>query len=423
LIEEGADLLAESLKPDDITKRAGKSRASYYRTAGFVGTPSDTNNSRRAVLDRAFARALGGAADDVSQIVDAVDTFLSDDWKDSTPQEFIRATTADNYDWLNSPVDRAQFLASTLAVSSPDIRDSLHRFYASVTRDYSVAYAKVLSFLGYSVRPPFTIEHFTIAVMAMAEGLHLRRTADSAITKGLYVDLIELVATTMLMVDSTTSGRTVSLDQLLQPTGEPPNRSAIIDAAIGLFEHGRTDAPTVDDLARAANCSPTTVLNHFGGVAGAVRAAWEEWMPWFDESVEIDRRSMRDPDPLTLLYRAAVRITQRASEHRALTRALLMSELGGAMGLDGRPDPISVLFERLLLEAAERGEHVTPSTEQLPFDAGRVRTFAVTLRSNLLNLVCASPLVSDLSPHLHARRCVDYVWAVCMPARHHPGAD
>jgi len=31
LIEEGADLLAESLKPDDITKRAGKSRASYWR--------------------------------------------------------------------------------------------------------------------------------------------------------------------------------------------------------------------------------------------------------------------------------------------------------------------------------------------------------------------------------------------------------
>ena len=62
-------MLAESLKPDDITKRAGKSRASYYRTAGFVGTPSDTNTSRRAVLDRAFARALGGAADDLDFVV------------------------------------------------------------------------------------------------------------------------------------------------------------------------------------------------------------------------------------------------------------------------------------------------------------------------------------------------------------------
>ncbi|MEY4338889.1 MAG: hypothetical protein RLZ14_739, partial [Actinomycetota bacterium] len=121
--------------------------------------------------------------------------------------------------------------------------------------------------------------------------------------------------------------------------------------------------------------------------------------------------------PLTLLYRTAIRITQRASEHRGLTRALLMSEMGGAVGLENRLDPISALFERLLLEAAARGEHVTPTTDHLPFDAGRVRMFAVILRSNLLNLVCASPMVTEAGPLQHARRCVDYVWALFMPAR------
>ncbi len=423
LLEDGSHLLAESLRPDDITKRAGKSRASYYRTVGFAGTEAASHNTRRMVLEGAFDRALRDAAADVSQIVDAVEEFTTEEWKGLTPQEFIRVTAAENYDWLDSPVDRAQFLSASLAHSSPVIRESLAAFYQSVTADYSTAYATLLSFLGYSVRPPFTIEHFTVAVMAMAEGLLMRRSADPSITKDLYVDLIELIATSMVVVDSTASGRTVSLDQLLPRTGEPPRRSAIIDAAINLFEHGRADSPTVEELAVAANCSPQTVMNHFGGVAGAVRAAWEEWMPWFDETVEIDRRSMRDPDPLTLLYRAAIRVTQRAIEHRNLTRALLMAELGGAVSMNDRPDPISLMFERLLLDAAERGEHVTPSTRQLPFDAGRVRMFAVTLRSNLLNLVCASPMALDTTTAEHARRCVDYVWALCMPARLGPGDD
>ena len=37
LLEQGTDLFAEALTPDAVTKRAGKSRASYYRTNGFAG--------------------------------------------------------------------------------------------------------------------------------------------------------------------------------------------------------------------------------------------------------------------------------------------------------------------------------------------------------------------------------------------------
>ena len=414
LLEQGTDLFAEALTPDAVTKRAGKSRASYYRTNGFAGGDT-TGGSRRAVVEQALARALATSANDVGQIVDTIDDLLDDDWAGSTPQQFIRAMTAENYQWMNSTEDLAQFLSASLAHSSPKVAADLAAFYSSVTRDYCIAYSKLLSFLGYRIRPPFTIEHFTTAIMAIAEGLLLRRSADSSITQGLYVDLIEHVATSLVMVDTAAAGRTLELDQPMRRTAEPPNRSAIIAAAVALFDRGRQELPTVDELALAANCSPRTVVNHFGGVAGAVRAAWQEWTPWFDESVEIDRRTMHDPDPLTLLYRVSIRIAQRACEHRGLTRAMLMSELGGMGGTS--IDPISELLERLLLEAAERGEHVSPSTQNLPIDVGRIQMFAVTLRSNLLNIICVSPMVTGVSSLEHATRCVDYVWAMCLPAR------
>jgi hypothetical protein len=151
-------------------------------------------------------------------------------------------------------------------------------------------------------------------------------------------------------------------------------------------------------------------------VAGAIRAAWDEWAPWFDESVEHDRRSMRDPDPLTLLYRLAIRVATRAAENRALTRALLMLDFSSTPRA-ARPDPIGSLFERLLLDAASSGDFNAPTTKRLPFDAERVGVFAMVLRSNLLNMVLSAPALAEGSSADHARGCVDYVWAALMPPR------
>ena len=95
-----------------------------------------------------------------------------------------------------------------------------------------------------------------------------------------------------------------------------------------MFATERDDVPTVDELAARADCAPSTIVASFGSVAGVVRAAWHEWAPEFVDAIERDRVALRDPDPLTLLYRSALLVATRAAEHRSMTRALLMSEVG-----------------------------------------------------------------------------------------------
>ncbi len=52
LVECGTPLLADALKPEEVTKRASKSRASYYRSEGFPASDANTAHIRRAVLEQ-----------------------------------------------------------------------------------------------------------------------------------------------------------------------------------------------------------------------------------------------------------------------------------------------------------------------------------------------------------------------------------
>jgi len=416
LIEQGTDLLADALRPEDVTRRAGKSRASYYRTDGFPATATDAA-ARRKVLEAALDRGLRNSSGDLGQMLGAVDELLATSQTRLTPQDFVRAATADNYDSYVDGTDWLQFFVSLLSISSHPLRTSLSDFYTTVTDAYVAAYTKALGYLGYEIRPPFTMRQFTLATMCLADGMMARRMSDPSITRDLYVDLIEHLATSMLVRQGSTPEPMTTLDVPVRGHTVPPTRGEIISAAMRLFARERLDMPTIAELADAAGCSERTVETHVGGVAGAIRAAWEEWAPWFDESVEHDRRSMRDPDPLTLLYRLANRVATRAAENRALSRALLMLDVSGSAPRSGRPDPVGALFERLLLEAADRGDFNPPTASRLPFDAERVGVFAMVLRSNVLNMVLSVPADTEASPADHARGCVDYVWATMMPPR------
>jgi len=416
LIEQGSDLLADALRPEDVTRRAGKSRASYYRTEGFPASATDAM-ARRKVLEAALERGLRNGSRDLDQMLGAIDDLLATSHSRMTPQEFVRAATADNFDSYTDGTDWLQFFVTLLTISSEPLRSSLSDFYSTVTDNYASAYGRALDHLGYEVRPPFTIRQFTVALMCLADGMMARRISDPAITRDLYVDLIEHFATSLLVRRGSAPEPMTPLDLPVRGHTVPPTRTEIVDAAMRLFARERLGMPTLAELADAAGCSERTVETHVGGVAGAIRAAWEEWAPWFDESVEHDRRSMLDPDPLTLLYRLALRVATRAVEHRGLTRALLMLDVSGSAPRTGRPDPVGALFEDLLLDAATRGDFSAPTATRLPFDAERVGVFAMVLRSNLLNLVLSAPASGGTNPADHARSCVDYVWAVLMPPR------
>jgi AcrR family transcriptional regulator len=350
-------------------------------------------------------------------MLDAIDALLATSQTRMTPQDFLRATTGENFDSYVDGADWLQFFVTLLALNSPAVGASLADYFDTVTTQYSTAYARALEHLGYEVRPPFTIRQFTVATMCLADGMQARRIADPTITRDFYVDLIEHLATSMLVRQGSSPEPMTPLDLPMRGKAIPPTRTEIVDAAMRLFARERLGMPTTQELADAAGCSERTVETHVGGVAGAIRAAWEEWAPWFDESVEHDRRTMRDPDPLSLLYRLAIRVATRAAENRALTRALLMLDLSGTAGRAHRPDPLGAMFERLLLEAAARKHFVAPTASGLPFDAERVGVFAMVLRSNVLNMVLSAPVAPDNSPHQHAKACVDYVWASLMPPR------
>jgi AcrR family transcriptional regulator len=190
-------------------------------------------------------------------------------------------------------------------------------------------------------------------------------------------------------------------------------RSAVINSAVRLFEARRGVPPSIDELAAAAGCSVDTIRSVFGGVAGVVQSAWQEWAPEFAETVNADASNLDHPDPLSLLYRLLIRIAARAGENRALVRALLTSGLAP----DGAPsrDLVVEIMCGLLVAASDEGQFAAPGRGSVE---ERSRAFAVTTRTMLLTTVCGNTTPeTEWSNATAAREAVDYVWAVTMAGR------
>lgn len=418
LIERATPLIAEALKPEDVTKRAGKSRASYYRTEGFPASESQNHEARVAVLERTIAKVLDDSATDLAQVVGGIGDYIANGWVSESPREFMGLTAAANFDTMSNYDAVLQLFAGAMASSSPATEAALQDYYRRVTSSYSAAYAELMSFWEYRFRPPITVEKFTIALMAMAEGLMLRHFGNGDIDQELFAELLSAVATLMIVADGDVSEVPVPPEHDLPGEVAPPNRAAIIATLIRTFEHERATLPTVEELARAAGCTPQTIRSQFGGVVGVVRAAWEEWMPEFEEAAERNRALMREPDPLNVLYRVAVAVATRAAEQQSLTRALLMSEIGiDPLSDAGRPEAISKIFERLLVEAGTLGHFRVPSIHNDVVGRNHPLLFARSLRTSILNIVVSHPVPAGFSPSEHGRWCVDYVWALLMPPR------
>ncbi|MFZ9629872.1 MAG: TetR/AcrR family transcriptional regulator [Ilumatobacteraceae bacterium] len=418
LVERGSAVVATALKPEDVTARAGKSRSSYYRTEGFPAAdlgPGD--ESRTAVLEAALRRSLVTSASELGQITGGIEEFIRAGWRDTTPAEFMQAIAEENFDETGGHFLVEQLFAAALAASSPTIALDLGVYYTEVTKGYAEAYAKLIEFLGYRVRPPFTTDHMATALMALAEGLAMRSIADPSIDRTMFGSLIALVASTMVLAPGEQVDPADPRDRHVAIATTPPRRSEIIEHLIRMFATIRDDVPSIPELASRVGCAPSTIAASFGSVAGVVRAAWQEWAPEFVDSVERDRASLHEPDPLTLLYRAAVLVATRAAEHRSMTRALLMSEVGSDHHAALPSEPVVDLFERLLAEAVQRGEFAPPAPMPSMDDDARLWLFAMALRNTLFHIVVNAPLGQAAAPADHGRASADYVWALMMPAR------
>jgi AcrR family transcriptional regulator len=423
--ERGAELLARALRPEDVTDRAGKGRASYYRTAGFPGVTAvastavaGDDGTRLAVLEAAIDRSLRQSAGDLHQVVDGIEQYIAAGHGESTPEHFIRMMALENFEWVGAdPAIIVQFVATGLAGSSPAIAASLAEYYRAVTEHYGVAYERLLGHWDYRLRQPFTPTSIAVILMALSEGLALRRVCGAPVSGHEFADAMSALARAVFVRAGDADEVAATIDRPVRASLPSSTRSAVIDSAVRLFEARRGTPPTVDELADAAGCSADTIRSVFGGVAGVVQSAWQEWAPDFAETVNADATNLAHPDPLSLLYRLLIRIAARAGENRALVRALLTSGLAP----DGAPsrDLVVEIMCGLLVAASNDGQFAPPGRGSVE---ERSRSFAVTMRTVLLTTVCSESNSAVGKPTDDAaREAVDYVWAVTMAGRRPAG--
>ncbi|MEN9822105.1 MAG: hypothetical protein RLZ04_531 [Actinomycetota bacterium] len=415
LVEDGIELIGHSLKPDDVAKRAGKARASYYRTDGFPA--GRVGEDRRAeLLALAIRRRLELSASSLDEVTEPIGDYLEGLWRELSPEQFISAVAAANADEANDMDFVAVLLAAMLSASSPEVAGSLRRFFDTAGAGYSSAYAQILEFWQYRVRKPFTLEHLTTAMMAMAQGLAIRRLVDPSLDVDTYGELLALPLRALVVAEGEVDN---PMHVVVPPSGTTSpaaTRSTIIETLIGMFDGELAAMPDLTQLANASGCSEGVIRQHFGGVVGVIRAAWDEWAPEFDEIAVRERTSRLVPDPLGDLYRVALRVVERAIEQPAPTKALLMAEVGrGAEEKVGRNDPLTELFERLLREAVDTGDFTSPTIGYSSDTAHSAWLFARVLRTTLLHVAVSYPMLAD--PGQHARWVTDYTWSLLIPAR------
>lgn len=419
LVESGAHALAGGFKPDDVAKRAGKSRASYYRTEGFPAGDVQNHESRVAVLEAAIDRALRLSAEQISRTYDRVEHDISVGRVNKSPEESIRVGSVANFSVHHHAMMSTRLYAAALSPSSLPIEASLRQHYESISESIVMAYEQALRYWGYRPRQPFDTRRFVVSVLALSDGLVLRYLADPMIDAATYSEILAQVAVALLEpvpVDDAVGSP--STPTATSRTGAPPlTRAAVCAALQQLLDRQAGATPSLAALAAEAGCSEQTLLTHFGGVAGVVRSAWSEWTPGFEDVAARHLRELPDSDPIDVLRAVGVAVTQCSQEQPALVRALLACETGaGAVAGASRAEPVVRLFERLLTEAVLKGRFRAPEINNNAVLAGRNAMFARTLRDTLLTVAVNHPVPPGADAQAHSAWCVDYVWGLLVAA-------
>lgn len=418
LVEQGTHLLAEALTPEEVTKRAGKSRSSYYRAEGFPAADSLSPDARVRVLEETIAQVLLASARGGYQASDDIAEYLSQDWQAMSPRQFVAVAAARNFTELHHYSLIVQILAAALAPSSPSVSNSLGNYYREVTRGYAEGYEAIFGFLQYRFKPPVTSEKFATVLMALAEGLMMRRFGGADVDQDVFAELVGVVVEALTVADGDLAPEHLPPEHDLPGVVSPPSRADVIAALTRWFASERASLPTVGELARAAGCTEHAIRTGFGGVVGVVRAAWDEWLTEFEEVAERTRLTSRKPDPLEAAYRVTLAVATRAAEQPSITRALLISEIGAELqGAARDPGGIIGILERMLREAGELDLFRPPVPRYDEAETDRYLLFAHVLRNALLSAVTTRTAPAGCTPAEHARWCAEYVWAVHMPAR------
>jgi len=199
MVEAGAEALADGFKPSDVAKRAGKSRASYYRTEGFPASEAENDESRLAVLEAAIDRALSMDAAEVTRRFEAVPKDIEEGRVPFDPVESIRVSSLANFQTVQNALLSTRLYAAALASSSVNIEASLRRHYDVLTESLVTAYRQAIHYWSREVRPPFGLRDFVVTMLALSDGLILRYCADESIDAETYAHLLASVGAALLV--------------------------------------------------------------------------------------------------------------------------------------------------------------------------------------------------------------------------------
>jgi AcrR family transcriptional regulator len=106
--------------------------------------------------------------------------------EDPSFEELARVVAGISYQGLAVTPERERLTLALLAYDDPDIDDRLGAQADAVGARWAELFAAYFPAYGLEPRPPFTYESMAVVLMAMVEGMHLRRTiSPAAVTREL----------------------------------------------------------------------------------------------------------------------------------------------------------------------------------------------------------------------------------------------
>lgn len=196
LREEGLAAIGEALTFKRVRERVEADTGIRVTNASIIGRAWDSQFDFQTDVLATIAADDSGA--EITRTVQGLEPVLlsmdpsSIESRRGTMREVARLTASANTSALNQSTDWLLWIgigAMTAVGVAPGRRrridSALEQAYLSMTDRMESIYQAGLDFVGYRVRDGLTVNHFTIAVAALAEGCALRNRVDAARMKGI----------------------------------------------------------------------------------------------------------------------------------------------------------------------------------------------------------------------------------------------
>jgi len=180
LLEAGRDHLYENplgepldhVRITDIVDRLGLSIGAVYH---YWDSQDDYRDDLlELLLSPEQLPAVHAAGDAVGAAVE----------KDPAFEELVRTAAVISFEGLSATAERERLTWALMAYEDAEIDQRLGAQSREVSQRWADLFAAYFPRYGLEPRPPFTYESLAVVLMAMVQGLHMRRTIDPGTVEG-----------------------------------------------------------------------------------------------------------------------------------------------------------------------------------------------------------------------------------------------